>query len=103
MTDNLNTSMQHTNVQITSKIIKLTSPFTFDGKTYNEVTVNNPKVRDLRLLDQDGKDVEKSITLASALTGLPDLVIEEISGYDWQKIQEAIAYFLKNAPKTTKK
>ncbi|MCQ4765033.1 phage tail assembly protein [Cloacibacillus evryensis] len=78
------------------KTIKLTVPITIGGKTKTELTVKEPKARDLRgiKIGFDGIEMDMVLELASSLTGELPAVIDELCIADLAALGVAVMDFL---------
>ena len=59
-----------------------------------EVSMREPKVRDMRLVRDVKDDFEKELVLLCNLTEMPQDEIEELSMKDFSKLDEALQGFL---------
>lgn len=80
--------------------IALTSPVEWDEKQITELTIRKPVVADLLLMDTASGDVERQVTLISALTGQPPPLIKRLAWADFFVLGEAVNAFLPAAPAT---
>lgn len=76
------------------KEIILTEPVKKGERTVEKLTFASPRVRHLKAMDEKKGDVAKSLALASALTGEPVAVLDELTAEDFaicSKVLEEIA------------
>ncbi|QQO10320.1 phage tail assembly protein [Breznakiella homolactica] len=74
------------------KSIELIHPITKGERTICELTLQDPKVR--HMIRTDGHEITTigaDIALLSALSGEPEILLQEISLEDWAKIRVVLA------------
>jgi hypothetical protein len=79
------------------KTVSLSVPVTFEGREITEIRIAKPKVKDLKrmnaALDGITDRLDQGIVMASALTGYPVEMIEELDTDDFTALSEVIADF----------
>lgn len=81
--------------------LQLTKPFEFLAQEYTELDLREPKMRDVKQLDSIKGEAAKAIKFVSVLSGLPEVVIEQISAYDMAiVIAPVLAGFMGESPAT---
>ena len=68
----------------------LKDPVTFDGKTYTEVTLRTPRVRELRALDDYPGNTNKTIAVLSKLSGIPIGAFDEMLQWDFEGLLDLL-------------
>ena len=80
-----------------TKTVSLSVPVTFEGREITEIRIAKPKVKDLKrmnaALDGITDRLDQGIVMASALTGYPVEMIEDLDTDDFTEISEMIADF----------
>jgi hypothetical protein len=94
---NAGSKRRHTMKTIT---VKLEDLIEVAGKKIAEVTIRKPIVKDLKLSNAAGNELERSLKLIADLAGLAPEEIDQISLTDLGKINEemAKANFIPSAP-----
>ena len=78
--------------------IKLDEPIKIDGVLLNEISLREPKVRDIIAISKDSSsDYEKEVRLVANLSEQSTEAIMEISYKDYAKVQKVIRDFLSPA------
>ncbi|MCB1498582.1 MAG: phage tail assembly protein [Bauldia sp.] len=84
------------------KIVRLSQPIAWDGKSVTDVQVRRPKVKDLRAMERDttnaASQIDQGVAMAALLTELPIEVINEMDAVDFATVSEVIAGFLPVGP-----
>jgi len=79
------------------KTVSLSVPVTFEGREITEIRIAKPKVKDLKrmnaALDGITDRLDQGIVMASALTGYPVEMIEDLDTDDFTALSEVIADF----------
>jgi len=79
------------------KTVSLSAPVTFEGREITEIRIAKPKVKDLKrmnaALDGITDRLDQGIVMASALTGYPVEMIEDLDTDDFTALSEVIADF----------
>lgn len=79
---------------------KLSEKIEFDGKVYDEITIRSPKMKDLKVIQNQKDDlIDGNAQLISRLSGVPVLALEELEGSDWVALCEEVDSFLTKKPK----
>ena len=80
-----------------TKTVSLSVPVTFEGREITEIRIAKPKVKDLKrmnaALDGITDRLDQGIVMASALTGYPVEMIEDLDTDDFTALSEVIADF----------
>lgn len=77
------------------KKIKLSDPIKIDGVEVNEISLRQPKVRDLLISSKKNvSEAEREVTLISNLAEIPVVAVEDLDLRDYLKIQEWLKDFL---------
>lgn len=77
------------------KKIKLSDPIKIDGVEVNEISLRQPKVRDLLISSKKNvSEAEREVTLISNLAEIPVAAVEDLDLRDYLKIQEWLKDFL---------
>lgn len=75
--------------------IKLNEPIKVDGVLLSEISLREPKVKDIMAISKgNGSDYEKEVRLVANLSEQSTESIMEISFKDYAKIQKVIRDFL---------
>ncbi len=79
--------------------VKLDDPIIVSGKTTEEITIRKPVVRDLKMSNSAGNELERSLKLIGDLAGLSPDEIEQLSLTDLEKINKEMtkANFISSA------
>lgn len=94
---------------VTHKLLSpITTTFTAaDGterrEVITELTFRKPKAKVLRVLDTVKGEVAQTIALIAAITGQPQLVIDELDPEDLEACGKVIEGFFPNSPRTGKR
>lgn len=81
-----------------SVTVTLAFPIKHDGQDLDKVTLRRPKAKDFRLMGkQSGTDVDKSLWLIGALSGLPSGSTDQIDAADMAEFGEVIEGFTKGS------
>ena len=81
--------MSKKDVQITFE-----PPLVFHGKEKPTVVIREPKVKDMRVVDQiSGSDLEKEMVMICRLTGINEEDLDTLSVNEYKRLQEAYAGF----------
>ena len=82
---------------VKQKTVSLSVPVTFEGREITEIRIAKPKVKDLKrmnaALDGITDRLDQGIVMASALTGYPVEMIEDLDTDDFTALSEVIADF----------
>ena len=70
----------------TGKVIELSSG--------EKVEMREPKVKDVRILNHIKNDEERELKLVANLTMMSDSEMDELSLFDYRKLQEGLSAFL---------
>lgn len=74
--------------------IKFDPPLKFTGGEIREVSMREPKVKDMKAIDAiDGGDLEKEITMISRLTGINIEDLDTLGIKNYKKLQDKYASF----------
>jgi len=73
------------------KKLKLKYPIMLEGVELKEISIRRPKARDLRDMESAGTDVEKSISMISALGGMPPDAVEDLDIADFSAASNLVA------------
>ena len=77
------------------KKIKLSNPIKIDGVEVSEISLRQPKVRDLLISSKKNvSEAEREVTLISNLAEIPVAAVEDLDLRDYLKIQEWLKDFL---------
>ena len=77
------------------KKIKLESPVKVDGIEVNEISLRQPKVRDLLISSKkNASEAEREVNLIANLSELPIDAVEDLDLRDYLKIQNWLKDFL---------
>ncbi len=77
------------------KKIKLENPIKIDGVDVYEISLRQPKVRDLLISSKKNvSEAEREVTLISNLAEIPVTAVEDLDLRDYLKIQEWLKDFL---------
>lgn len=81
--------------------ITLDFPIEFGKETINEVTIpRRLKTKDLAGIPDNAPSVDRTIKIASRLTGQVSKIFEELDPVDFRKVSEVIESFLPHFPQT---
>lgn len=69
-----------------------------DGTLIDEVTIRRPKVKDLKMADDEEGDIAESVVLISGLSGLRKSEVEAMDFLDFKSISGVIQEFTKGKP-----
>ena len=77
------------------KKIKLGNPIKIDGVEVHEISLRQPKVRDLLISSKKNvSEAEREVTLISNLAEIPVTAVEDLDLRDYLKVQEWLKDFL---------
>lgn len=79
------------------KTLKLTSPVTVAGKEYSELTIREPRAKDLKGLKFGYSEIDADTILTAAsrcVVGVLPAVVEELSLSDFAELANAVIDFL---------
>lgn len=66
-----------------------------------QLTLRRPKARDMKLMDSfDGREIEGTIHMIAALSGLAVHEVEMIDAEDFGSLGECVGAFMESGPKT---
>lgn len=83
---------------MTSKTITLAYPVEWPEGKIETVTMRRPKTKDLRIMDKDFTgEVDRSIALICAVSGLPEAVVDELDAEDFAVLSETVGDFFGTA------
>lgn len=81
----------------TSRTVPLSEPVTFEGREITEIRIAKPKVKDLKRMNAALEGItdrlDQGVVMASALTGYPVEMIEDLDTDDFTAVSEVIADF----------
>lgn len=68
--------------------VKIDDAITVDGKEINELNIRKPTVRDLKMSQTAGSELDRSLKLIGDLAGLAPDQVEQLSLTDLDKINQ---------------
>ncbi|UPA54527.1 phage tail assembly protein [Wolbachia pipientis] len=74
--------------------ITLNNPITVDGISVSELSMREPKVRDLLAIERIEGEALKEVALIANLTSIPKEVVEDLCIKDYVEIQKVLKDFL---------
>ncbi|CQD11513.1 putative phage related protein [Wolbachia endosymbiont wPip_Mol of Culex molestus] len=75
-------------------IVKLDNPITVDGISVSELSMREPKVRDLLAIERIEGEALKEVALIANLASVPKEVVEDLCIKDYVEIQKVLKGFL---------
>lgn len=72
----------------------LTVPVDFEGKTHDSITLRRIKGKDIRDMEREESDIEKTFFLIARLSGWPPEGVDELDGADFEAIAKVIEGFM---------
>ncbi len=76
------------------KTITLNNPIAVDGISVSELSIREPKVRDLLAIERIEGEALKEVALIANLTSVPKEVVEDLCIKDYVEIQKVLKDFL---------
>lgn len=83
--------------KVDSKTVVLEDAISFNNVEYKEITITKLKIKHFKGVNLDSLRTEDAVRLISNNTGIPQLAIEELSMFDFSRVQEALTYFLETS------
>lgn len=74
--------------------ITLNNPITIDGISVSELSMREPKVRDLLAIERIEGEALKEVALIANLASVPKETVEDLCIKDYVKIQKVLKDFL---------
>ncbi|MFP3022860.1 MAG: phage tail assembly protein [Wolbachia sp.] len=74
--------------------ITLNNPITVDGISVSELSMREPKVRDLLAIERIEGEALKEVALIANLTSVPKEAVEDLCIKDYVEIQKVLKDFL---------
>lgn len=83
------------NYPANSVVIKLSRPFSLNGKEVTEITMREPTVKDKIMHDKaPGGPVEREVKMITSLCGLNPDDLDNLPAYDFEQLTGAFNRFL---------
>lgn len=83
---------------------QLLEPIQFGKEVVTELTLRNPRAKDMRAFDQIGADghggISAIIDFIAACSGRPPRLIEQMSAEDFMELQVWVGKFVPDGPRT---
>lgn len=83
-----------------STTIILKHPIKANGQVLEEITLERPRVKHLKVVDGVKGEVEKTALLIGELAGIPPSGVDQLDAEDFAALAEVIGGFFGAAPKT---
>ncbi len=77
--------------QASTVTVKLDTPVSFNGETFDALTLRKMKAKDLVAGDLAKGDAQRAIAIFASMAGVPVQVIEELDVDDFEKLGEEAA------------